>query len=93
MGYLLMWTYWVTVAAVMWTRTVRTTKVAPEGIRLSGVSAAFVAALEADRAADPDPARRAWFGDVRTTTMTGRGERARQRSRGPAERSQALRSA
>ena len=37
MGYLVMWTCWVAPTAVTWTRTVRTTKVTPEGIRLSGV--------------------------------------------------------
>jgi hypothetical protein len=72
-GYFAAWACWVTPAALIWTRTVRTTKVAREGIRLSGVSAAFVAGLHTDRAADPDPARRAWFGDVRDDYDDGPG--------------------
>ena len=73
MGYLVTWTCWVAPTALIWTRTVRTTRVAGEGIRLSGVCAEFVAALQADRAADPDPARRAWFGDIRDDYDDGPG--------------------
>ena len=72
-AYLVAWTCWVVPAAVLWTQTVRTTKVTREGLRLSGVSPAFVAGLHADRAADSDPARRAWFGDIRDDYDDGPG--------------------
>jgi len=63
--YYLVWTLWVVQAALLWTRTVRVSKVHPEGLRFAGVHAGFVAAVWEDRARDPDPARRVRYGDVR----------------------------
>lgn len=63
--YYFVWVAWVVPAVILWTRTVRITKVTPWGIRLSGVDPAFVAALREDRARDADPARLPWHGDVR----------------------------
>ena len=63
--YYLVWVVWSIPVAVLSTRTVRTIKVMAEGIRLAGVHPAFVAALQADRAQDDDPARLPWGGDER----------------------------
>jgi hypothetical protein len=63
--YYLTWVAWVMPVAVLWTRTVRSSKVTMQGVRLAGVCAAFVTALRADRAQDADPARLPWRGDER----------------------------
>jgi hypothetical protein len=71
--YYLVWNYWALAAAILWTRTVRASKLVREGLRFSGVHAAFVAAVWEDRARDPDPARRIGFGDVRDDYDDGPG--------------------
>ncbi len=63
--YFFVWAAWVGPVAVLWTRTLRITKVTHWGIRLSGVDPAFVAAIREDRARAADPARLPWHGDVR----------------------------
>jgi hypothetical protein len=63
--YFFIWVAWVTPATILWTKTVRITKVTRWGVRLSCVDPAFVAALREDRARDADPARLPWHGDVR----------------------------
>jgi hypothetical protein len=63
--YYFVWAAWVAPNAVLWTRTVRITKVTRWGVRLSGVDPGFVAALRDDRARTADPARLPWHGDVR----------------------------
>ena len=63
--YYLIWVVWWMPIAVMWTRTVRTSKVTYQGIRLSGVCKEFVTAIREDRAQDPNPARLPWGGTVR----------------------------
>jgi hypothetical protein len=65
LAYLLIWIAWIAPAALLWTHTVRITKVTSWGVRLSGVDPAFVEALREDRACDADPARLPWHGDVR----------------------------
>jgi hypothetical protein len=65
LAYLFIWMAWMAPAVLLWTRTVRITKVTAWGVRLSGVDAAFVEALREDRARDPDPARLPWHGDER----------------------------
>ncbi|HKA05783.1 MAG TPA: hypothetical protein VKD71_00905, partial [Gemmataceae bacterium] len=52
---------------LLWTRTIRTSKVMKHGIRLSGVHPEFVRALMADRmrTRESDPQRLAWYGDDR----------------------------
>lgn len=64
-GYFVGWYAWIVPAVLVWTRTVRTSKVNQRGIHLAGVHPEFVKALEADRAADPHPARRPAYGDMR----------------------------
>ena len=64
-GYFAVWNVWMVPAVLVWTRTVRATKVMAEGLRFSGLHPAFVAAVREDRSRDPDPARQARFGDVR----------------------------
>jgi hypothetical protein len=61
--YYCLWCLWAVFGAVLWTRTVRVSKVFPEGIQLSGVHANFAHTLKLDREADPT--RLAWYGDVR----------------------------
>src|SRR5688572_30375909 len=56
---------WLVLVALLQVRYPRTTQATARGIRLSGVHADFVRAVYADRAADPDPARRLAFGDER----------------------------
>jgi hypothetical protein len=67
LGYLLTIYSWFPVYAIMWTRTVRSTKVMKRGIRLSGLHEDFIRALMADRmrSRESDPARTAWYGDAR----------------------------
>jgi len=52
---------------LVWTRTIRTSKVMKHGIRLSGVHPEFVRALTADRVRtrESHPQRLAWYGDER----------------------------
>jgi hypothetical protein len=64
-AYFLVWNIWIYPTVLLWTRTVRISKVHREGLRLSGVHGAFVAAVWEDRARDLDPARRTQYGDVR----------------------------
>jgi len=67
LGYFVVWYAWHVPTPVLWTRTVRTTKVMKGGIRLSGVHPDFIRALMADRVAarESDPQRAAWYGDLR----------------------------
>jgi len=65
LAYLFIWMAWIAPATLLWTRTVRITKVTPWDVRLSGVDPAFVEALREDRARDADSARLPWHGDVR----------------------------
>jgi len=64
-GYLFVWVMWMVPAVLIWTETVRVTKVTRWGVRLSGVDPAFVAAIREDRARAADPARLPFHGDVR----------------------------
>jgi len=66
-GYLLFMYTWLVPAVLCFTRTVRTSKVMKRGIRLSGVHPNFIRALMADRvqSRETDPARAAWYGDLR----------------------------
>jgi hypothetical protein len=67
LGYLAVISSWLPPTALMFTRTVRTTKVMKRGIRLSGVHPDFIKALMSDRVAarESDPERVAWYGDLR----------------------------
>ena len=65
LAYYVVWVAWVVPVTVLWTRTVRTSKVTTAGIRLAGVHPAFAAALREDRASDADPARLPWGGTER----------------------------
>jgi len=52
---------------ILWTRTIRTSKVMKHGIRLSGVHREFIRELMGDRVRtrESDPQRLVWYGDAR----------------------------
>ena len=66
-GYFVSVYVWFVPCAILWTRTVRSTKAMKHGIRLSGLHEDFIRALMADRvqSRESDPARTAWYGDAR----------------------------